>query len=425
MSCRAHAPRLGREVSAMTPDAEFVVTDARLRDGRVVDLGVRDGRIAAIAERATLRGGRVIDAGGALVTESFVNAHLHLDKVYTLERAGEDALIAYTSGTMGGSMTGIELARSVKEEYDRSWLVPNVRRALREAVRYGTLDVLAFVDVDTTAGLEGLAAVVAAREEFRDVLDVTVVAFPQEGVLRDPGAAELCEQALDEGADAVGGLPWIEYTDADAARQIEWACALAARRGCKVAMLVDDAVDPSLRTTVMLAEAMIEHDLSGRGIACHARAVGSYDEPSQRRLAGLAQRAGLAFVADPHTGPAHLPVDLFDRLGVPVALGQDDIDDAYYPFGRNNMPEVAFLAAHLLELRSRADLGRLLDFVTTKAARVLGLSDHGLAVGHPADFVVHDAESVTDLLRRHEPPRWVVSRGQVVAESRAETVFGS
>jgi cytosine deaminase len=407
----------------MAADIELVVRAARLRNGDVVDLAIGAGRVVAIAERGTVHAGEIVEADGRLVTESFVNAHLHLDKVYTLGRAGEDALLAYTSRSMAGAMTGIELARAVKEGYDRAWLVPNVRRALREAVRYGTLHILAFVDVDTTAGLEGLAAVLAARAEFADVLNVSVVAFPQEGVLRDSGAAQLCEEALRQGADVVGGIPWIEYSDADAAAHVDWACALAARTGRRVAMLVDDAADPSLRTTAMLAEAMGEHDLAGRGIACHARAVGSYDEPSQRRLAGLAVRAGLSFVADPHTGPAHLPVDLFDRLGVPVALGQDDIEDAYYPFGRNNMPEVAFLAAHLLELRSAPDLRRLLDFVTTGAARVLGVSDHGLAVGNPANLVVHDAEGVAELLSRHEPPRWVISRGRVVAETRTDTRF--
>jgi cytosine deaminase len=324
---------------------------------------------------------------------------------------------------MGSAMTGIELARAVKAHYDRAWLVPNVRRALREALRHGTLHVLAFADVDTAAGLEGLAAVLAARAEVADLLDVTVVAFPQEGILRDPGAAELCEEALRLGADLVGGIPWIEYSDADAQRHVDWACALAARLGRGVAMLVDDAADPALRTTGMLAEALLAHGLAGRGIACHARAVGSYAEPAQRRLAALARRAGLGFVSDPHTGPAHLPIDLFDRLGVPVALGQDDIADAYYPFGRNNMAEVAFLAAHLLELRAEPDLHRLLDFVTTKAARVLGVSDHCIATGHPADLVVHDAESVTDLLREHRPPRWVVSRGRIVAETETSTVF--
>jgi len=173
----------------------------------------------------------------------------------------------------------------------------------------------------------------------------------------------------------------------------------------------------------MLAEAMLEHGLEGRGVACHARAIGSYAEPAQRRLAGLARRAGLGFVSDPHTGPGRLPVDLFDRLGVAIALGQDDIEDAYYPFGRNNMAEVAFLAAHALGFLSRADQERLVDFVTTGAARVLGIRDHAIAEGNPANLAIHGAEDVPGLLRDHAAPRWVVSRGRVVAETRTQTEF--
>ncbi len=399
----------------------LVVSGARLRDGRVVDLGIASDRLVALRDPHTLHGKTVIAAEGRLVTESFVNGHLHLDKVYTLGRSGEAALAAYTAGSMGGAMTGIELARAVKESYDSSWILPNVRRALQEAVRFGTLHIQAFADVDTTGQLEGMRAVLQAREEFKEVIDIQVVAFPQEGVLRDPGAAALCEQALAEGADVVGGIPWIEYSDADARAHIAWACALAARLDRRVAMLVDDASDASLTTTAMLAEALLQHGLVGRGVACHARAVGAYGEPAQRRLAGLARLAGLGFVSDPHTGPAHLPVDLFDRLGVAVALGQDDIEDAYYPFGRNNMLEVAFLAAHALGFLSRPDQLRLLDFVTTSAARVLGIADHAMAEGNPANLAIHDCEDIAGLLSRHAAPRWVISRGRVVAETHEHT----
>ncbi len=401
---------------------DLVVRDARLRDGRVVALGVEGQTLTAVADEP-LQGGEVIDADGRLVTEAFVNGHMHLDKVYSLSRVGDEALAAYTAGTMGGAMTAIELARQVKDGYDRSWIEPNVRRALIEAVRHGSLTIQAFVDVDTTGGLEGLHGVLAAREAFKDVLDVEVVAFPQDGVLRDPGAAELVEEALALGADVVGGIPWIEHSDRDAQRHVDWACELASRTGKRVAMLVDDAGDPALRTTEMLAVAMLEHDLVGRGVACHARAVGTYERPSQLRLAGLAQRAGLTFVSDPQTGPVHLPVELFDDLGVPVALGQDDIEDAYYPFGRHSMLEIAFLAAHSLGWLSGAQQQRLVDLVTTQAARVLGRDGAGLTEGVRADLAVHDSERLVDVLREHAAPRWVVSRGRVVAETTSTTRF--
>jgi cytosine deaminase len=404
----------------------LVVRSGRLLDGRVVDLVVRSGRIEALKDELgsdAPADALVIDAAGRLVTPSFVNAHLHLDKVYTLPLLGDRAIGQYTGAGMARARTAIDTARAVKLHYRREMLLPNVRRALYEAVRHGTLYIQAFVDVDTTAQLEGLHAVLTAREEFRHLLDITVVAFPQDGILRDPGAAELCEQALDLGADVVGGIPWIEHSQQDAREHVEWACALAARRGQRVAMLVDDAGDRSLHTTQMLAEAMLRHGLAGRGTACHARATGLYSEPELQTLIGLAKRVRLGFVSDPHTGPLALPVDRFAQAGLTVALGQDDIEDGYYPYGRNNMLEVAFLASHLLDFRAGPDQLRLLDMVTSQAARVLGRSAPVVQPGAAADFCVHESERVVDLIRDHAAPRWVISRGRVVAETSSTTTF--
>jgi cytosine deaminase len=405
---------------------DLAVRAGRLLDGRIVDIAIRAGSIDAVVEHSADRrpGTAVIEADGRIVTPSFVDAHIHLDKVHTLPLLDDRAIEAYTGEGMTGAATAIEIARAVKTgDYRRETLVPSIRRALQEAVRYGTLHMQAFVDVDTAAGLEGLHAVLAARAEFRDVLDISVVAFPQDGVVRDPRAADLCEQALQEGADVVGGIPWIEQTDTDAREHVEWACALAARTGRRVAMLVDDAGDPSLRTTEMLADAMMRHGLVGRGVACHARATALYPEPALLQLIDLAGMAGLTFVSDPHTGPLALPVTRVQQAGIDVALGQDDIEDAYYPYGRHNMLEVAFLASHLLDLRARRDQVRLIDMVTTQAARVLGTVGHAVRAAAPAHLCIHDHERVVDLLREHAAPRWVIARGRVVAETVITTTF--
>lgn len=399
---------------------DLIVDNARLLDGSLVTLAVRDGRFVPVGEGDDRSGAKERrDAAGRLVTPTFVNGHMHLDKVYTLPMLDDRGLTAYTAGTMGAAMTSIELASQVKQTYDRSWILPNVRRALDDAVRNGVLHLQAFVDVDPTGGLEGMYAVLEAREEYADRLDIQVVAFPQDGLARTPGAAELCEKALDLGADVVGGIPWIEYSDAAARDHVIWACRLASERGLRVAMLVDDAGDPTLRTTEMLAEQMIAHDLVGRGVACHARAVGTYDQPSMLRLAGLARQAGLSFVSDPHTGPLHLPVAEFVEQGLHVGLGQDDIEDAYYPWGRHNMLEVAFLSGHILGFRSTQQQQLLVEMVTTRAAEALGLRGHGLEPGDTADFCLHSATRVVDLLREHAPPLAVYRRGAVIAETDA------
>jgi len=411
-------------MSAPAQHVDLLVTGARLADGSVVALGVRDGRYVFVAPEppAGTTAATTLDAEGRLVTPTFVNGHLHLEKVHSLDRAGDGALAAYTSGNMGAALRSIvREASQVKRQYDRSWLVPNIRRALDAAVENGTLHMQTFVDVDTTARLVGMEAVLEVREEYRDLLDLQVVAFPQDGLLRDPGAAELCEEALRMGADVVGGIPWIEMTDADAQAHVTWACDLARDLGKRVAMLVDDAGDPSLRTTQMLAQAMIDNDLQGRGVACHARALAEYPQPTLQRLMDLAHAAGLGFVSDPHTGPLHLPVRDFADDGIAVALGQDDVEDAYYPFGRNNMLEVAFLAAHTLRFLTHEDQRLLLELITTRAAAVLGVVDHGIAVGNAADLCVHPYASVRDVLTEHARPRWVVRRGKVIAESETRT----
>jgi cytosine deaminase len=401
------------------PTDVLVVTGARLRDGRVVDLHCAGGLITVVAptgERPVPGGTTVVPADGGLVTEPFVDAHLHLDKVRTLPLIGDEALRAYTAEGMAGSARSIDLASSVKRHYTVDRLLPAIRQALADGVTHGVLHVQAFADVDTAAGLVGFEAVRQAREEFRGVVDVAVVAFPQDGVLRDPGAAPLVEEALAQGADVVGGIPWIEESEADQAAHVEWACALAERLGRRVAMLTDDAPDPRYATTGMLAEAMLRHGLVGRGVACHARALGHYPDDRLAGVLGLALEAGLGLVSDPHTGSVALPVERALAAGVAVALGQDDIEDAYYPFGRHNLLEVAFLAAHLLDMRSAEQQEVLVDLVTTSAARVLGLDGYGLRAGGSADLLVYDAERTVDLLARHAPPRAVIRAGRVVAQ---------
>jgi cytosine/creatinine deaminase len=402
---------------------DLVVADAALRgrDGSW-RIGVDGGRISVVTQDE-VAGHEEVDAAGALVTESFVDAHLHLDKVHTLDRVGDAALTAYTAGDMASALTSIELASAVKADYDRAWIEPNARRAVLEAVRHGVRHVLAFADVDTKARLEGVVPLLALREEFRGVVDLQVVAFPQDGLLCDPGAEELVREAVELGADVVGGIPWIEHTDADAREHVRRMCVLAAERGRRVAMLVDDAGDASLRTTELLASAMLEHGLVGRGVANHARALGLYAGPTLERLAALARRAGMGFVSDPHTGSLHLPVRELTAMGLPVALGQDDIEDAYYPFGRHNMVEVAFLAAHALGAFDRAGLELVYDAVTTTAARVLGVPDHRLEPGGSADLVVHHHATLREVLTHHAPPAHVIASGRLVASSTSSTTF--
>ena len=404
----------------MPENCDILIRNARLRGTAegLRDISVAGGRIAEIGPALTAEADTEIDAAGGLVTESFANPHLHMCKVWTLEMMQDDALKAYREGQMGKTMTAIELASLVKEKYDASWIADNARRAAALAALHGNLHIRAFADVDTKARLEGVKGLLAVRDEFRGIVDIQVVAFAQDGIVREPGAAELMREAMELGADVVGGIPWIEFTDADAARHVRTCFDLAQEFDKDVSMLLDDAGDPGLRTLETMAVEAIERGWESRALAHHCRAMALYPEAYFKRLSAILKRAGVPVVSDPHTGPLHARVRELLEDGVLVCLGQDDISDAYYPFGRNNMLEVAFLASHLLWMTAREEIDRLYDLVTVDAARAMNVADFTLAPGNPAHLVVLGEPNTVEALRNHSAPVHVVSHGAVLDRQR-------
>ena len=406
---------------------DIVIRRARLRGASAMhaEIGIKDGRVVAIAPRLEGKGATEIDAGGNLVTESFVNPHLHLCKVWTLPMMEEEALKAYQGDGMGQALSGIELASKIKEKYAESWIVENARRAVALAALHGNLHIRALADVDGKARLEGVRALIRVRDEFRGIVDLQVVAFAQDGIVREPGARELMHQAITLGADVVGGIPWIEFTDADAAEHVRICFDLAQEFGKDVSMLLDDAADPDLRTLEMMATEAIKRGWQGRALAHHCRAMSLYPMPYVQRLARVLRAAGVAVVTDPHTGPLHARVKELLAENVCVCLGQDDISDAYYPFGRNNMLEVAFLASHLLWMMTRQDVGKLYDMITVEPAKAMNLRAFGLTVGSPASLVVLDQPDEVEALRYHGSPAYVISNGKLVDAAKMHAIVAA
>jgi cytosine/creatinine deaminase len=401
---------------------DILIHSAQLRDHprKLYSIGIADGKITSIEEKISADAETVIDAGGNLVTESFVNAHLHLCKVYTLMMMDDEAMKSYqgTDKTMGKAMTGIELAMSVKEKYAEEWIVENVRKAVALAAYYGNTHIRALADVDNKARLEGVKALIKAREEFRGIVNIQVVAFAQDGIVREPGAADLVREAMKLGADVVGGIPWIEYTESDIAEHVRVIFDIADEFDADVSMLVDDAGDPGLRSLELMAIETIKRKRFGRSLAHHARAMALYPKPYFQKLSALLKKAQMGVVSDPQTGPLHARVQELLEEGNLVCLGQDDISDAYYAYGRNNMLEVAFLVSHLLWMTTRPEMEILYDMITTKAAECMGIKNFRLKVGAPAHLVVLDALNTLEALRYHEAPLHVISHGKLVEKEK-------
>ncbi len=407
----------------MTGPNSLTIRSARLRSKPdLVDVVILDGVIESITSPGETETGTVkVDAAGNLVTESFVNPHLHLDKVFTLHRLGDTALADYQSGDMGKAMSAIETAAAVKDGQDPEAMLTAGRRALAMAAYYGNTHIRALADVDSKAGIRGVEVLVALREEFAGVVDLQVVAFSQDGIIREPGTEELLRVSMEIGADVVGGIPWIEYTEADMAEHVRIVFDIAVENDAPVSMLLDDAGDPGLRTLEMMATETLRRGWEGRALAHHARAMELYPDPYFERLVALLSAANVAVVSDPHTGPLHARVRELMAAGINVSLGQDDISDAYYAFGRNNMLEVAFLGAHLLWMMSEADMEFLYDAVTINPAVAIGLETHELAVGNVANLVVLEGETIAEALRFHAAPRAVISHGHLVDREAMRT----
>lgn len=401
---------------------DILIRNSQLRGqpDKRYDIGIADGKIAAMDEKISGNATEEVDAGGSLVTESYVNTHLHLCKVYTLMMMDDEAMKSYQSSdkTMGKAMTGIELAMKVKENYDEKWIIENVRKAVALAAYYGNTHIRALADVDNKARLEGVKALIKAREEFKGIVDIQVVAFAQDGVVREPGAADLVREAMKIGADVAGGIPWIEYTDADIAEHVKVIFDIAEEFDADVSMLVDDAGDPGLRSIELMAVETIKRKRFGRSLAHHARAMALYPKPYFQKVSALLKQAKMGVVSDPQTGPLHARVHELLEEGNLVCLGQDDISDAYYAYGRNNMLEVAFLASHLLWMTTRPEMEILYEMITTRAAECIGIKNFKLAVGNPAHLVVLDVPNTLEALRYHDAPVHVISHGKLVDQDK-------
>jgi cytosine/creatinine deaminase len=396
---------------------DLMIRNARLRNGASVDIAIAEGKYAAIEPQVKEAAKTEISADGRLVTESFVIAQLHLDKVLTGDWLDAAVKSEYLEGTMGGAMTTIERAAAVKLRYVEDDVLQRIRTVMNQAEAAGVTHIRAFIDIDSKAQLKAVRAALRARQEWLDRVDLQIVAFPQDGLVREPGAEELVREAMKLGADLVGGIPWIEFTDEDMRRHVDIVFDIAEENDKDVAMLVDDAGDPDLRTTEYFAKTAIERGWIGRVTACHSRAMSLYNEVYHRKLVALLKRAQMGIVTNPHTGPLHVRVQELTSEGIPLALGGESVNDPYYPFGRCNMLEVAFVSAHTLWMMSPHHQDMLYNMITVGPAKIMGLPPHSISPGNAADLVVLQELTLREALTTHTDPRYVVRNGQVRCET--------
>lgn len=404
---------------------DLIVRNARLRGSKkTVDIGVSGEKIAKISSKIQEKGKKEIDAGGKLVAPTFIDPHLHLDKALISEVVGENK-----SGTLAEA---IEIIWNKKKKYTIDDIVERAGRVIQWAVSHGTTFLRTHVDVDSIGGLKPLEGLLEVRKTYKDLVDIQIVAFPQEGIIQDAPTEKLMRKAMEMGADVVGGMPYNEMTDDDSKKHIQYALRLAKEFDADIDMHVDETDDPGARTLQYLAATAIKDGYKGRVTAGHTCALAAYDDSYAAKVINLLKQADMNMITNPATNlmlqgrrdkqPIRRGITRVKELieaGINVCYGQDCLKDTFYPtFGQADMLEVGLITAHAVQFSMPEEIETLFNMPTVNAAKVLRLKDYGIAVGNTASFNVIDAETVQEAFRTQADRLYVIKRGKIVAETK-------
>jgi cytosine deaminase len=407
---------------------DLVVRNARLADRKeTVDLAVKNGLFEKIGVRLDVAANREIDAAGNLVVPALIDPHLHLDT-------------ALTAGTpryniSGSHPEGIQVWGEYKQAFPGfEDFKDRARRAIEWEVARGTLYIRTHIDI-CDPNLTVLKYMLELREEVQDIVDIQIVAFPQDGILAYPRGEDIMAEALTMGADLVGGIPHWEMTREDGVESINAIYNLAEKFDRLIDVHCDETDDDHSRFLEVLAAQSIRRGFQNRVSAGHTTAMHSYNNAYAFKLQGLLQQAGVNIIANPFcntvlqarfdTYPKRRGITRVKELlaaGINVSLGHDSIMDPWYPLGCGDMLAAAQLAIHVCHMSGFDEIQRMFDTITCNSARTLGISDsYGLEPGCRADFVVLDAGSVLDALRLLPARLYVVKGGRIVAQTETHS----
>jgi len=385
-----------------------------------VNVGIKSGKIRLVSESGIQPGKQAIDAKGAMISPALIEPHFHLENSVLPEFINH-------SGTLGEA---IKVYKKVKDKLEPDDIMRRSAISLKEALINGTLWLRTHTDVDETTQLDLLKPILDVREQFRNFIDIEVVAFPQFGLADNPESVDLIWQAMDAGADHVGGVPHREKDMDKAARQIELAFEIAVAHDAGIDMHVDETDDPYWHTLELLAEKTIDEGYQKRVTAGHCCAMSAWSEKLFQRILPKIVEADITICTNTPVnlliqgrGDNH-PVrrgiarikDLLEA-GVNVTCGQDDMQNMFYPFGSMDGFAIANYVAHTAHLSSPTEIQAAFDMPRYNAARMLGLRNYGIEEGSDANIIIFQANSAVDALRKHSDRMYVIRQGEILVES--------
>ena len=406
---------------------DLIFRNTRIDDSaELTDVGVDGGKIIEIKSGIAATAKEDIDAAGRVLIPGLIESHLHLEKAYVMDRKPN------RSGTL---MEAIAVTAELKPTFTRDDIEARSRRVLKKLITSGTTHVRAHAEFDPAQGFTGFDTVLALREEYRGLIDIQVVAFPQEGILKAPGTDAMMVEAMKRGADVVGGIP---YNDTDANAHIDWVFRLAKDFDKDLDFHQDFRDDADAMSIEYLARKTIAEGWQGRVSVGHLTALAAVSHERRGEIIALVRDAGISVMALPATD-MHLggrkdlenvrrtiaPVRALRDGGVNVCLATNNIRNAFTPYGTGDLLQIAALALPACHLGGADDQATVLDMLTVNAAKALRIPDYGIFVGARADMVLLDTHRVADVILDMPDRNVVVKGGRIVARTarQVETVL--
>ncbi|QWW71461.1 amidohydrolase family protein [Rhizobium sp. WYJ-E13] len=390
---------------------ETVFANAKLADGTLNDIVVQDGRITAIGPAGSdASAANVVDIDGALLVPSFVEGHIHLDTSFY-----GDKWIPHKPCTNGFDVHE-RVAFQAENMAVAAPMDERARNQLDLCISNGALQMRSHVMVDGSVGLKSLETILKVREDYTDIIDIQLVAFPQSGILKSPGTPELMDEAIAMGANLVGGLDPLSF-DRDIKGHLDVVFDIAERRGVDVDIHLHDAGTLGAMTIEEICARTTALGMQGHVAVSHAYGLGDLAPEAAKKIAMLIAKSGVSIMTNAPGNHNFPPVTLLRAAGVNVFSGSDNIRDSWWPFGDGDMLRRAEIIAYRSGFFSDAELSAAFDVVTSGGAKAMRLEGYGIEVGAKADFVTLTAEHVPEAVVAVPKPRRVFKQGRLVAEN--------
>ena len=385
---------------------------------------IEEGKISRIfpQDEALNYSGEILDGEEGIIYPPFVEPHIHLDATQTAGQPNWNQ-----SGTL---FEGIERWAERKSLLSHEDVKSRAWKTLKWQIANGIQYVRTHVDVSDPT-LTALKAMLEVKKEIASWVDLQIVAFPQEGILSYPNGEKLLDQAMEMGADVVGGIPHFEFTREYGVESMHIAFDIARKYNKQIDIHCDEIDDEQSRFVETVAALALKYDMGEKVTASHTTAMHSYNNAYASRLFRLLKMSKIHFVANPlvnihlqgrfDTYPKRRGVTRVKEMlknNINVCFGHDDVFDPWYPLGTANMLQVLHMGLHVCQLMGYGQINDGLKLVTENSAKALGLTDYGIQEGNSANFIVLPAENGFDAVRRQVPTRYSIRHGKVISETQ-------